>query len=56
MEDITNSLSALNIKTQKVLYYSVAFDYKDIINLVSETLSNDKSTLSYTCTKLTDYI
>ena len=54
MEDITNSLSALNIKKQKVLYYSVAFDYKDIINLVSEILSNNKSTLSYTCIKTLD--
>jgi len=42
MEDITTKLDNISISNEKVLYYSIAFDnYKDIVKIVSETLSDN---------------
>lgn len=56
MEDITNKLATFNIGKQKVLYYSITFNYTDIMNLVRETLFNTKITddISETYTKTSD--
>jgi hypothetical protein len=53
MEDIVAKLDSLTISKEKVLYYSIAFDnYKDILNLVRNTLLESSDNLSETYTKI----
>ena len=56
MESITKKLENINIPKLKVLYYSVAFDYKDVMDLVHNILfkSKDKSDVSDVYTKTAD--
>jgi hypothetical protein len=55
MEDITAKLVSLNISKEKVLYYSVAFhNYKDIMNLVRNTLLVTGNNMSEIYTKTPD--
>jgi hypothetical protein len=55
MEAITNKLESLTIAKTKVLYYSVVFDYRDIMNIVRDTLfkstNSDDISNAYTKTK-----
>lgn len=44
MEKITKKLEKLDVSKTKVLYYSVTFDYKDVMSLVRKILFNTKNT------------
>lgn len=56
METITKKLEKIEISKSKVLYYSVSFDYKGIMNLVRKILfkSKEKNDVSDVYTKTTD--
>jgi hypothetical protein len=56
MEEITKKLEKIDISKSKVLYYSVNFNYKDVMNLVRSVLfkSTDKSDVSGVYTKTAD--
>ncbi len=54
MEDITDKLDNLNIAKQKVLYYSVAFNYQDIIKLIRKALFEKNQDLSEIYMKTSD--